>query len=272
MKKVRLIVAIGILLAVGYSLAGCGNSTGKGSDQENTQILEKALEYNSPKKSQERDMNITVNSEIKYKDGKVIKGKEEYIINTNPRAIKMISNGSEGGMTVFHFVNGSSVDMYHSDSENNNKFVEEKDIPIENTSVPATLQLGTLNGKIEDYKVLKDEKVNGRETLKISYHSKLEEFNSMLKKIIKEGTLDEKTIEKNKNLQEALDRIKKGKESYYWIDKKDYKVLKFDIDSTDEELIFHYLSNNNDENIPVSHINIGTVLYDNVQKVEKPKI
>src|SRR3712207_5286387 len=120
------------------------------------------------------------------------------------------------------------------------------------------------------YELLGEEKVSGKDVLKVVYHKKVEA--SLSEDVISQGMINEEMMKKYPDLKKAVDNEKKKQSNiYYYVDKVSKKILYNKSDSTDFSVINYYMGGESG-NPPVKSENKITVKTDGVGKVELPKI
>ncbi|WP_101773409.1 hypothetical protein [Peptostreptococcus faecalis] len=274
MKK----IVISILFVI-FLIVGCSKNEQK---LDNSAFLDNALEYNTlDGVNAKLDKYVTIKETTKFKDGTSKSKNSIAILNNKGTLLKMgssVDKNSEGDMYI-NYNKDETINMYSfgydSSAKNNYSLQVSKNIPYESMK-NFFKQYLISDPKKEKFTVIKDEKINGVDTVKIKYNATMENF---LDGYISDGMLsqnDADNLKKNKDFNNAIESIEKNDMYvYYWIDKNTYKVMKTEINTSALQTASYYIQNfldKKDENNPPIHsIATYTFDYDNVKKIKLPE-
>jgi len=209
---------------------------------------------------------------IEMKDGSKETTKTVYTLNKDSSIVKVdsenIENPSDRMELVYH-IKGDKADLYMLNPETKRMEVN-KDTPLGEDQKKSMLSKSLMDEDISKYELLGEEKVYGKDVLKIVYHKKsnlsLSE-DPMVKEMI-----NEEIINKYSDLKKAVENEKKKQlDIYYYVDKASKKILCNKSDSTDFSIINYYMGGESG-NPPVKSENKITVKTDGVGKIELPKV
>ncbi|WP_101774054.1 hypothetical protein [Peptostreptococcus faecalis] len=274
MKK----IVVSILFVL-FLIVGCSKNEQK---LDNSAFLDKALECNTlDGVNSKLDKYVTIKETTKFKDGTSKSKNSIAILNNKGTLIKIGSSADKNveGDGYYNYNKDNTIDMYtfghNSSSKNNYSLNVSKNIPYESMK-NIFKQFLISDPKKEKFTVIKDEKINGIDTVKIKYTVISENF---LDGYISDGMLsqnDADNLKKNKDFNNAIMSIEKNDMYvYYWIDKNTYKIMKTEINNSAMETVHYYLQNffdkKNENNPPVHSVTTYIFDYDNVKKIKLPE-
>lgn len=260
MKKLMVVVMSLICL----TLTSCNRQNIKNNKQEN--FLEKAISVNSKENLKNKSRTISTYVYQEYKNHDKVYGQTIHDINleNKPKIIKISNKGSLGDITMYYIIHNDKVGIYNKVNSKED-FSVQRDISISNSEVPYILELLSLQGNISDYEVIKEEVVDGNRTIKISSKRKLEHINSIVEKLSSNPY-----FKNNKEIEDTIKMLRRGTKSYYWIDQRTSRVIKYQVDTTLENRLSYYIDNIGGTNPPVKITMTSKIDYDNIKKLKIP--
>ena len=226
------------------------------------------MEKNSIDKVKDENKKINTDTLEIYKNNTKIHGNSIHTIdfNSSPKIIKISNKGSLGNSMIYFVINNDKVDVYNG-TDDNSSFTVSKNIPLSETEISSITSKGSLNGNKNNYKIInEEEKKENKNLIKISYTNN----HSGIEKDLSSSGINIDQIEKNKELKNTISNLKKGTTDYYWVDKKTFRLVKCELDTTEMNKLFYYMNNKNGTNPPIKSSMISNISYDKIEKIKIP--
>lgn len=267
MNKNKISKLLSIVCIAGLLISGCGKTekVQESKKIDNNEVIEKALSVNSLDKM--KNKNLTIDTKIirEYKDKTKEEGNTKVTINNNqnPAIIKADNKGDSGSLVIYMVNKGAVADIYTSSSDNDT-FNLSKDVPIKDLPY-SFYDFGFLNIDKSNYKVIGEEKIGDKDTIKISCTKKSDD-------LLSEDVLNmvKNAKDTNKEAEKILSNMDKGIVSYYWLDSKTYEVVKFVIDNTALENLLSNMGTEPNKN-PLTKSTLSATVEYKADKLEIPK-